>query len=389
MQTFTMTRSFLGGYCSTTNKRGNVFPARRCAGIWHHACMRDLSRRAVLFAPAALAAAEGPVVRMPKKLRVAILGFEGHTGEITGPLDRLPDVEVVAYWDASGKKQPKLVSAKQYTDWREMIRSEKLDIVAVTNNNGERAAAIVECAKRKINVVAEKPLAIDRSGLSAVRDAVEGNRISLGMLLPMRYQPRFLALKKIVSEGAVGEIVQIAGQKSYKLGNRAAWFRKTATYGGSITWVGIHMLDLMSWTSGREFTSVAGFETKRGRDVGDMEIATASVLQMDNGGLATLRVDYLRPETAPSHEDDRLRLAGTKGIVEYQASTGVTLMTAGGAPQVVTELPAAQSLFIDYLNATYNGKAPTLPLREIYRICEVTLAAEEASNRGAMVAIAG
>ena len=65
-----------------------------------------------------------------------------------------------------------------------------------------------------------------------------------------------------LSEGTIGEVLQIASQKSYKLGNRAPWFRKTSTYGGSITWVGIHMLDLMRWTSGREFTSVAGFETR-------------------------------------------------------------------------------------------------------------------------------
>ena len=57
------------------------------------------------------------------------------------------------------------------------------------------------------------------------------------------------------------------------------------------------MLDLMRWTSGREFTAVAGFETRKGREVGEMETATASVLQLDNGGLATLRVDYFRPET--------------------------------------------------------------------------------------------
>ena len=48
------------------------------------------------------------------------------------------------------------------------------------------------------------------------------------------------------------------------------------------------------WHHRREFTSVAGFETRKGRDVGDMETATASVLQLNNGGLATLRVDYLR-----------------------------------------------------------------------------------------------
>jgi len=351
------------------------------------ACMGDLSRRAILLAPAALAAAPEPPVRLPKKIRAAIIGFEGHTGEVTSSLPRLPDVELTAYWTSDGKPQNRLSSAKQYTSWQELLDKEKLDVVSVTNNNGERAQVILEAAKRKINVVAEKPLATTREDLHAVRRAVESSGISLGMMLNMRYLPKFLALKKIVSEGTIGEVLQIASQKSYKLGERAPWFKKAATYGGSITWVGIHMLDLMRWTSGREFTSVAGFETRRGRDVGDMETATASVLQMDNGGVATLRVDYLRPETAASHEDDRLRLAGTKGIAEYQASTGVTLVTTGEKMKTITDLPPAGSMFIDYLNATYNGKAPTITVQDIYRICEITLAAEEAANRGAIVRI--
>ena len=116
----------------------------------------------MLLAPAAFAAAADPV-RLPKKIRVAILGFEGHTGEILTPLNRLPDVEIVAYWDSAGKAQPKLSSAKKYDDWREMLDKEKLDVVSVTNNNGERAGAIIEAAKRKINVMAEKPLAIDKA----------------------------------------------------------------------------------------------------------------------------------------------------------------------------------------------------------------------------------
>ena len=96
----------------------------------------------------------------------------------TGPLDRLPDVEIVAYWDSGGKKQAKLGSAKQYSDWRDMLDREKLDVVAVTNNNGERAGAIVEAAKRKIHVVAEKPLAIDQRVLprSAKPSSATGSR---------------------------------------------------------------------------------------------------------------------------------------------------------------------------------------------------------------------
>jgi predicted dehydrogenase len=350
--------------------------------------MRRVSRRSLLWSPVAFAAAASTdPVRLPKKIRVGILGFEGHTGEITSPLNRLPDVELAAYWTADGKRRNNLATAEHFPDWRQMLDRAKLDIVAVTNNNGERAEAIIEAAKRKIHVLAEKPLAIDKAGLAAVRRQVDSSGISLGMLLNMRYLPQFQALKQIVDAGTIGEVLQMAGQKSYRLGNRAEWFRKTSTYGGSITWVGIHNLDLMKWISRRDFVDVAGFETKKGRDVGDMEIATASVLRMDNGGMATLRIDYLRPETAESHEDDRIRLAGTKGIVEYQSSTGVTLMTADAKPRVITELPEKGSLFIDYLEATYNGKAPSITKPEIYRICEITLAAEEAANKGVMVHI--
>ncbi|HYP07670.1 MAG TPA: Gfo/Idh/MocA family oxidoreductase, partial [Bryobacteraceae bacterium] len=319
--------------------------------------MRDLTRRAVLLAPAALAAASTEPVRLPKKIRVGILGLEGHTGLVTRPLTRLPDVEVVAYWSSGRAALRAVPAAKRYDDWKAMLDSEKLDVLAVTNNNGERAEPIIEAAKRKIHVIAEKPLAIDRRRLQAVRAAVEQSGISLGMMLDKRYEPRFLALKKIVSEGTIGEVIQVSSQISYQMGARAPWFQKTATYGGSITWVGIHMLDLMRWTSGREFTAVAGFETRKGRTMGEMETATASVLQLDNGGVATLRVDYLRPESAKTHEDYRVRLAGDKGIAEYTLATGVTLITRDSPAHTITELPEEQSLFIDYLNATYNGKA--------------------------------
>ncbi len=356
--------------------------------------MRDFSRRGLVLSPLAMAAAavaEEPaadVVRLPRRIRVGILGLEGHTNLILTPLNRLPDVEIVAYWSSDKTELRRVPSAKRYDDWKAMLDTEKLDVVAITNNNGQRTAAILEAAKRKINIVAEKPLAIDRPGLQKARQAVEKNGISLGMMLDKRYEPRFLALKKLASVGAIGEVIQMSSQISYKLGTRGDWFQKTSTYGGSITWVGIHMLDLMRWISAREFKAVAGFETRKGRDVGEMETATASALQLDNGGVATLRVDYLRPETAASHEDYRVRLAGTKGILEYQNATGVTLMTGDAPPRTITDLPPAQSLFVDYLNATYNGKAPTITLTDIYRICEATLAAEEAANTGAMVRIA-
>lgn len=356
--------------------------------------MKRFSRRVLLAAAAALPAAAQNMIKLPRRLRLGIIGFDGHPGEITGALPRLPDIDVVAIQDADPKalarqaKNPRLASAKQYSTYVEMLDREKLDLVAVCNNNGERAGGVIECAKRKLNVIAEKPLAINRADYRKVRETVEQNKIALSMLLPMRFSGAYLALKRIVDSGSIGEVVQISGQKSYKAGDRAEWFKKSETYGSTMLWIGPHMVDLMRWTSGREFLQAASFKGHIGfPEIGDMDNVTASLFRLDNGGAATLRMDYFRPATAPTHGDDRLRLAGLEGIAEYQEATGVTLMTSKTKPAVIRDLPPSGSVFIDFLEATYNGKKPALPVEDIWAVNEIVLAAHEATEKGVIVTI--
>ncbi|MCX6636575.1 MAG: Gfo/Idh/MocA family oxidoreductase [Acidobacteria bacterium] len=340
---------------------------------------------------AALAASAEPP-RLSRTVRIAILGFDGHPEEILRPLPQLPDVEVVAVSDPDPKvtaravKNPRLAKARQYTDYRRILDAEKLDLVAVCNPNGDRAEAILACVARKLNVIAEKPLAVEWRDLDRVKKAVSESGIKLGMLLPMRYSPSYLALKKIVEAGEIGEVAQIAAQKSYKAGERPAWMRSRKTYGGTIPWIGIHMIDLMRFTSGREMTAVASFQTRIAfPEIGDMENVTGSLFKLDNSGIGTLRMDYLRPQTAPTHGDDRLRLAGTKGVAEYQADTGVTLMSDARKPETIRELPPEGSVFLDYVQYAYNGAAPTLTLADIYRTNEIVLGARDAAEKGEIV----
>jgi predicted dehydrogenase len=354
-----------------------------------------VSRRSLLAGGIALSAAAAEAVKLPRKIRVAILGFDGHVSEITSPLPQLPDVEITAICDASPSvlarqaKNPRLAGAHQYRDHEEMLRREQLDVVAVCNKNSERAGAVLACVERGLNVVAEKPLAISRADYMRVKQAVTAKKVSLGLLLPMRYTPQYAALKRIVDSGAIGEVVQISSQKSYKAAGSPPWRRERSTYGSTILWIGIHMIDLMRWSSGREFMDATAWQTRVGMpELKDQENVSASVFRLDNGGFAILRMDYLRPETAPTHGDDRLRLAGTKGVAEYMAATGVTLVTAGEKPQTLTDLPSGGDLFIDYLQATYNGKAPTISLPDIWRVNEITIAAHESAEKGQTVRIA-
>jgi len=347
--------------------------------------MQELSRRTFLAGAAAL---QAPVaaVRLPRKVRLGLVGTDGHPEEILGPLNRLPDVELVAAAQVDlavlGRAAPKRI----YSDYRRMLDSEQLDIVAVCNNNGVRAAAVIACAERKLNTIAEKPFAIELDELAKVKRVVTGSGIRISTLLPMRFSGPYLAMKQVVDSGEIGEVAQIAAQKSYKAGTRPEWYKHRSTYGGTIAWIGIHMIDLMRWTSGREFTEAYSTQARLGfPELGEMETVTATLFKLDNGGAATLRMDYFRPDNAPSHGDDRLRLAGPKGVVEYQASTGVTVLSTGEKPRTITSLPRSRSVFIDFLESVYLGAKPGITPDEIWRVNEITLMARDSAEQQRIV----
>ncbi len=334
-----------------------------------------------------LAVAAAETLKLPAKVRVAIVGLDGHPTEITTPLKDMPDVEVVAIAaednaavERFARGKARLAGARAFSDYREMLDAMKPDVVAVCNNNGQRAAAILEAAGRKMNVIAEKPLALTRGDLAKVKGAVKANGIQLGMLLPMRYEPSYQALRQIVQSGEIGEVIQISAQKSYQLGKREDWYKHRETYGSTILWIGCHMFDLMRFTSGRNFVEASSFMGRVGfSGYGDMETTTATAFRMDNGGTATLHMDYCLPASASSHGDDRLRLSGTKGVAEYMAATGTTLATTAAKPHRLDTLPPAGPVFRDYIASVYGGAAPTLSLDDIYTVCEVTIAAHEAA----------
>jgi len=343
---------------------------------------QTLSRRALLAGTALLAPAAA--VSLPRRIRLAILGLEGHTGELLDPLPLLPDVELVAVSDADPARRAKFAKpgVRPYADHLELLNAEKPDVAALCGNHAERATLLLACAQRKINVISEKPLAITTADLAKVRRAVTESGIHLSMLISMRFLPEFQALHEVVASGDIGDVVQISAQKSYKLGARPAWMKKRATYGGTIPYIGIHLVDLMRFTTGRDLLHLASHETRVGHpELADMENTAVSLFRLDNGGNASFHLDYCRPESASSHGDDRLRIAGTKGVVEYQENVGVTLIAEGRPARKIDPLPPAKWLLVDFLEHVYSGKPSGLPRADIYRANEIVLEARDAADR--------
>ena len=326
-------------------------------------------------------------LRLPRTIRVGIIGLEGHYSEILTVASASPQVQIAAIAEAdprirSGVSDDAILkNATLFSDYREMLDRQKLDVVAVCGENGSRAQIVQACAERKLAIVAEKPLTLTLADLESTRLKVIANGIPFTMLLSMRFEPQYRRMHDIVRGGEIGEVVAMTAQKSYKLGERPDWMKRRETFGGIIPYIGIHMVDLMLWVSGRELAEAAAFQSNVGYPaIREMENNAAVIFRLDNRGTATVRLDYLRPETAPTHGDDRLRVAGTEGVVEYQDSTGLTLMTRGSKPVQIRDLPAAGSLFGDFLDAVYNGRQPLLTPDEIFRVNEIVLKARDAAE---------
>jgi predicted dehydrogenase len=323
-------------------------------------------------------------------LNVALIGLKGHQGVILEGMRALDDVRLVAVADddpAALKPVPTWPAADEgtsyYTNWRELLAKEKPDVVGVCDHDGVRAEQIIACAQAGCHVLAEKPLAMTLDQLAQVQEAVGQAKVRLSMLLTMRFDPPYRVMREVIEAGRIGEVVLATVQKSYRLGNRPEWQRDRRTFSGIIPFIGIHALDLVRWTTGREFVSAMAYQSNCAHpELRDMEDNASIALKLDNGGSASARLDYCRPAAAPTHGDDRLRIAGSRGVIEaLGAAHTVTLITADDPPEELPQ-PEPQNQFAQYVSALHENAPFGVPEEDCYRMTEVCLKIRDAALAG-------
>jgi predicted dehydrogenase len=319
---------------------------------------------------------------------LALIGLKGHQYVVLEALPDLPDVRLIAVADddpSALARVPDFPSASDqtptYSDYRDLLRNHRPDIVVEAGTDNARADVLVSCAERGIDLIAEKPLACDLKGLHRVEQAVAAAGVKCSMLLTMRCEPLYLAVRQAVSEGVVGEIAQAAAQKSYRLGQRPDWQKSRRTFSGIIPFIGIHALDLIRWTTGQEFVEIMGCASNVAHpEIGELEDNAAILARLDNGASVAVRLDYCRPAAAPTHGDDRLRIAGGRGVIEAKEER-VTLITSEEGSRELP-LPPPVNLFSEYLDALRDDRDPFIPFADCVRITEVALRARKAAESG-------
>ena len=272
-------------------------------------------------------------------MNIAIIGGAGHYPFALEALAMRPGLQLCAVAPAERDEdisgllaacRERGLAPQIHADARALLDAHPEIELAAVNPWFSRAADVsIACLRRGIHVFSEKPLATAPDRLDELERVWRASGCALGGMFNLRYCGWFKTVRRAIAEGKIGTVRQIQGRKSYKLGNRPEFYRHRETFGGIIPWVGIHALDWATQLGGTCASVSALTNAGYNRGHGDMEMTSAVLMALQNGVIATVTADFLRPDGAPRHDDDRLRVTGTAGTL-YAYDGQVWLEDASG-----------------------------------------------------------
>jgi predicted dehydrogenase len=326
-------------------------------------------------------------------MRVCIIGSTGHVGyvlqdigktdaDIVGISSGSEGEDVLGLYEEVKRLSPE---TRVFGDYRHMLDELRPEVAVVACHFADHAKATIEALGRGIHVFTEKPMATTLADLDRVWKAYREANVHLAAMFGIRYQPCFLTAWDKVRHGAIGTIRLMTAQKSYKLGRRAGFFRERRSYGGTIPWVGIHAIDWLHWFSGERFVSVfASHSSLHNRGHGELEVTANCHFNLTNEVIASASMDYLRPDNAHSHDDDRLRVVGTRGIMEVRNGSAYLLNADNDGSKSLPLLPT-RGIFADFV-AQIRGEGRCLVSAEdSFYATEAALLARQSADEGQLI----
>ena len=330
-------------------------------------------------------------------MRLGLIGSTGHWQTYAAALGRVPGLTLVSVATAGPEETMgafdhapgQTIDTHRYDDARKMLDSERLDVVQVACRNDRIPVWARICLERGIPVMAEKPMAMDLPTLEGLFQTARKMKTHLVPMHTMRGVPELAAVQLAVRAGHIGEPMMSFSQKTYKWGDtRPDAYRNRATFPGLAPWVGIHAFDWLYWILGDVFTDVQGRDGTTARpDYPACGSQAAFVLSMRNSGVASITLDYLRPAAAPTHADERLRIAGSRGVVETSLIEHKVVLTTNDIPPRTLSLSPQTDIFTQFARSLH-GEAPLpLTLHEACRITEIAIKAQQAADTGRTISL--
>ncbi len=245
-----------------------------------------------------------------------------------------------------------LECVKQYTDYKQMLKAEQPELVAIATESGRHAQIALDCIDAGCSVIIEKPIALSL----ADADKIIKHSKEKGVLVCANHQNRFnRSIQKIheaVEKGRFGRILHAAAHIRWNRGRgyyeQAPWRGTWAQDGGALMNQCIHNIDLLRWLMGDEIDCVIGMTDNLSHSYIEAEDLGIAMIRFKNGSYGIVEGTT---NVYPRNLEETLYIFGEKGTVK-----------AGGiSDNIIEEWAFADGLDDpEQVKATYGENPPNV-----------------------------
>ena len=205
-----------------------------------------------------------------------------------------------------------------YTDYKRMIGEHpEIELVAVATSSGAHAEIALYCIEHGINVIIEKPMAMNMSDAEEIIRRSGEKGVKVCACHQNRFNLAVQRVRKAVEGGRLGKIshgaIHVRWNRGKDYYTQAPWRGTWAEDGGCLMNQCIHAIDMLRWMMGDEVVSIYGQTRQQQHDYLEAEDVGVAIAIFANGAIATIEGTT---NVYPQNLEETLYMFGDKGTIK-------------------------------------------------------------------------
>ena len=206
---------------------------------------------------------------------------------------------------------------KCFTDFKEMMDSEKLSAVIVATPDFLHKDPVIYAAGKGLDMLVEKPFSTDEKECEEMLAAIEKNNVKCMVAFENRWNLPIAAVKAQIDAGRLGDILNINARLSNRIWVPTQYL--SWSKGSSVAWFLFpHILDMTMWFNGYKKVKqvyCAGTKKKLVSMGYDLYDTYQAIVSFEDGTNATLCSTWVLPDSLALGYDLKMEVIGTESAV--------------------------------------------------------------------------
>lgn len=283
---------------------------------------------------------------------------------------------------------------KRYTDYKQMIAENQLELVSIATESGVHAEIALYCIEHGINIIVEKPIAMNISDADRIIEKSREKNVKVAACHQNRFNLAVQEMKKAICSGRFGKIshgsIHVRWNRTKDYYDQAAWRGKWASDGGALMNQCIHGIDLLRWMMDDGVDEVYGVTAQQFHGYIECEDVGMAVVKFRNGAIGTIEGTV---NVYPHNLEETLYLFGEKGTVKLGGTSANNIDVwdfddseedKQGLKEETSNVygNGHTSLFADVIDAINNDRDPYVDAIAGRNALEMVLAIYESAQTG-------